>query len=254
VGSIDRDGVTVRYETAGAGPSVLLTHGYAASRRMWDGQRDALARNHRAILWDMRGHGASDAPEDLAAYSAEATIGDMRAILDACREERAVLVGMSLGGYMSLAFHRAWPARVRALVLVDTGPGYRNAEARDAWNRYALETAGRYAREGLGALPGSPEVASTAHRSARGLALAGRGMLVQRDARVIESLRDTAVPTLVIVGEEDTPFRDAADYMARVIPGASREIIPGAGHAPNVERPERFNEVLLGFLKGLAES
>jgi pimeloyl-ACP methyl ester carboxylesterase len=257
VSRIDREGVEIHYEAAGAGgdaPPVLFTHGYAASARMWDAQRDALVPRRRAILWDMRGHGASASPEDPAAYSAEATVGDMAAILDACKESSAVLAGMSLGGFMSLAFHRAHPARVRALVLVDTGPGFRSADTRAAWNRYALETADRYAREGLGALPGAPEVASAAHRSARGLELAARGMLVQRDGAVIESLREIRVPTLIVVGAEDRHFLDAAAYMARVIPGAVREVVPGAGHAPNVERPEFFNDLLLRFLEGLGGS
>ncbi len=218
---------------------------------MWDGQRGALAAAYRPVLWHMRGHGETESPGDAAAYSAEATVADMAAILDACGEARAVIAGMSLGGYMSLAFCRAYPARVRALVLVDTGPGFRNAEARAAWNRYAVATAERYARDGLRALPDSPEVASASHRSARGLELAARGMLIQYDAGVIESLRRIAVPTLIVVGAEDKPFLDAADYMARVIPGAIKRVIAEAGHAPNVERPEAFNEVLLDFLKGL---
>lgn len=254
---IDREGVEIHYETAGDGgeqPCVLFTHGYAASARMWDAQRDALVPGRRVILWDMRGHGASAAPEDPAAYSAEATVADMGAILDACEASAAVLAGMSLGGYMSLAFHRVHPARVRALVLVDTGPGFRSAETRAVWNRYALETADRYAREGLEALPRTPEVAATTRQSARGLELAARGMLVQRDGAVMDSLRAIQVPTLIVVGAEDRPFLDAAAYMARVIPGAVQEIVPGAGHAPNLERPELFNEILLRFLDGLGGS
>lgn len=248
---LQRDGVRIHFDALGDGPCVLLTHGYAASSRMWKAQREALAGSHRTILWDMRGHGDSGTPADPSAYSVDAAIGDMAAILDACGESAAILAGMSLGGYMSLAFHRAHRERVRALVLVDTGPGFRSDESRAAWNRYALETAERYARDGLDALPDSPEVASAAHRSARGLELAARGMLVQRDAGVIESLRSINVPTLIVVGAEDKPFLDAAAYMARVIPGAIKEVIPGAGHAPNLERPDRFNEALLRFLEGL---
>ncbi|MDP3940489.1 MAG: alpha/beta fold hydrolase [Deltaproteobacteria bacterium] len=249
---LQRDGTKIQYEVHGEGPCVLLTHGYAASARMWDAQRVALSAEYRPVLWNMRGHGESDAPGDVSAYSAEATVADMAAILDACGEAQAVIAGMSLGGYMSLDFHRAHPARVRALVLVDTGPGFRNADARTAWNGYALATAERYARDGLRALPSSPEVASASHRSARGLELAARGMLVQHDARVIESLRRIVVPTLIVVGAEDKLFLDAADYMARVIPGAIKRVIAKAGHAPNVERPEAFNDVLLDFLKSLS--
>src|SRR5204863_3346372 len=127
----------------------------------------------------------------------------------------------SLGGYMSLAFYRAHPERVRALLIIDTGPGFRKDDAREAWNKRALETAARYEREGLAALKGfSPERATAKHRSVDGLARAARGMLTQRDARVIECLPAIAVPSLVVVGANDTPFLAASDYMAAKIPGA----------------------------------
>ena len=102
---LDRDGVRIHYEVRGQGPVVLLSHGYSATAQMWRGQLDALSRDHTLVTWDMRGHGQSDSPDDPAAYSAEATIDDMAAILDAVGAQQAVIVGLSLGGYMSLMFH-----------------------------------------------------------------------------------------------------------------------------------------------------
>lgn len=246
---LDRDGVAIHYEVSGEGPALLFTHGYSATGAMWTGQVERFSQHYRLIIWDMRGHGRSDYPEDPAAYSEAATVADMAALLDVVGAERAIVGGLSLGGYMSLAFHLAHPQRVRGLLIIDTGPGYRNDEAREGWNRNALRTAERYETEGLARLAsGSPEMRTSTHRDARGLALAARGMLTQRDARVITSLPAVAVPALVVVGANDTPFLAASDYMAGKIPGAKKVVIADAGHAANIDQPEAFNTAVLGFL------
>jgi pimeloyl-ACP methyl ester carboxylesterase len=246
---LNRDGVNLYYEVHGQGPVILLTHGYSATSQMWAGQIDALSKDHTLVIWDMRGHGQSDSPDDPALYSEAATVADMAALLDHVGAKSAIVGGLSLGGYMSLAFHRVHPARVRALLIIDTGPGYRNDEARDGWNKNALKTAERYETEGLAVLErGSAERRTALHRSAKGLALAARGMLTQRDAGVITSLPDIRVPSIVVVGSEDTPFLAASDYMASKIPGARKAVIEGAGHAANIDRPEAFNSALLEFL------
>jgi pimeloyl-ACP methyl ester carboxylesterase len=217
---------------------------------MWSGQIEAFAAAFQLITWDMRGHGRSDYPDDPAAYSEAATVADMAALLHALRAERAIIGGLSLGGYMSLAFHLAHPQRVRALLIIDTGPGYRNDEARAGWNRNALKTAERYESEGLGRLAaGSPEMRTAQHRNAKGLALAARGMLTQRDDRVISSLAAIAVPSLVVVGANDAPFLAASDYMAGKIPGARKVVIENAGHAANIDQPAAFNAAVLDFLR-----
>lgn len=254
---IDRDGVQIYYEAHGEGPALLLTHGFSATCQMWKGQIDALAPHFTVITWDMRGHGQSDYPEDLSAYSEEATVADMAALLDHFGAQSAVIGGLSLGGYMSLAFHRAHPERTRALLIIDTGPGYKNDEARAGWNKNALARAERYEREGLGDLAAaSAEVREAHHRDATGLARSARGMLTQRDARVIESLPYIRVPALVVVGEHDTPFLAASDYMAAKIPGAKKVVVANAGHAANIDNPAAFNEALTAFLKAarLAEA
>ncbi|MGH6910867.1 MAG: alpha/beta fold hydrolase [Phenylobacterium sp.] len=250
---LDRDGVKIHYDVAGDGPALLLTHGYSATGEMWQGQLATLSPYFKVITWDMRGHGASDYPQDPATYSEEATVADMAALLDAVGAKSAVIGGLSLGGYMSLAFHRAHPERTRALLIIDTGPGYKNDQARDGWNANALRRAERLEAEGLGDLSkASAEVRQARHRDATGLARAARGMLTQRDARVIESLPTIAVPSIVIVGAEDTPFLAASDYMAAKIPGAKKAVIEKAGHSANIDQPQAFNAALLGFLKDAA--
>jgi len=249
---LDRDGVNIHYEVHGSGPALLLTHGYSSTSAMWTGQIDALAKRHTLVLWDMRGHGQSDYPNDPSAYSEDLTVGDMAALLDHVGAERAIVGGLSLGGYMSLAFYRAHPERVRALLIIDTGPGFKKDDARAAWNKRAHDTGDRFEREGLAALKNaSRERSSVSHRDANGLALAARGMLTQRDARVIELLPHIKVPSLVVVGADDTPFLAASDYMAAKIPGAQKVVIPKAGHAVNIDQPKAFIEAVTPFLDHL---
>jgi pimeloyl-ACP methyl ester carboxylesterase len=245
---LTRDDASIYYEVHGQGPAVLLTHGYSATADMWRGQLDALARDHTVVTWDILGHGRSDAPDDLSAYSAAASVKDMAALLDAVGAPRAAIGGLSLGGYLSLAFHLAHPERAGALMLFDTGPGYRNAEARAGWNEMAERMAGEFDQRGLDALSGGAEVRIASHRSATGLARAARGILTQHDDRVIASLPAVAVPTLVLVGADDRAFLAPSEYMAARIPGARLVILDGAGHAANIDQPDPFNQAVLGFL------
>ncbi len=249
---LNRDGVELYYEVHGQGPPVLLTHGYSASSHMWAGQVAPFSERYKLITWDMRGHGRSDYPEDQTAYSEVATVADMAAILDAVGAEKAVIGGLSLGGYMSLAFHLAHPERTAALLIIDTGPGYRSDEPRAGWNATAIKRAERFEKDGLPPPGvGGAETRAAPHRNAIGLAKAARGMLTQHDARVINSLPGIRVPALVLAGADDRPFLAATDYMAAKIPGARKVIVPAAGHAANIDQPAAFNTAVLDFLNEL---
>ncbi|MBT3535509.1 MAG: alpha/beta fold hydrolase, partial [Rhodospirillaceae bacterium] len=240
------------FEDHGAGPAVLLSHGFSASSTMWQDQVAALRNRYRVLTWDMRGHGQSDYPEDPTAYSEAESVADMAAILDACGLQQAVIGGLSLGGCATLAFHLAHPDRTAALMLFDTGPGFKKDAAREAWNETANAQADRLEAEGLSALSGSAAVTNAGHRDATGLAHAARGMLAQFDDRSIQSLPDIAKPTLVLVGSEDVKFHPATDYMAAKIPGAQKVIIDEAGHAANIDQPAAFNKAMESFLGGLS--
>jgi len=255
VPTIDRDGVEIHYEAHGPenAPPILLSHGYGATSRMWDGQVAAFADRYRLVLWDMRGHGQSGDPADPALYSHALTVGDMAAVLDACGIERAIIGGLSLGGVMSLAFHLAHPERVRALMLFDTGPGFRNPEARRQWNERAEARARELEEKGLPSSGGGAETRLGRHRSAEGLAGAARGMLTMQDGSLIGALPQIAVPTLVLVGADDRHFLAAADYMAAKIAGAQKIVIPDAGHAANLDQPEAFNRAVADLLSTLPE-
>ena len=133
-------------------------------------------------------------------------------------------------------------------MLFDTGPGYKKDDGRAGWNRIAEGMAAAYEKKGLAAAGVSAEVSIAKHRSAQGLAHAARGMLAQKDGRVIESLPAIAIPTLVLVGENDAQFRPSADYMSAKIPGAEKVILERAGHAANIDQPAAFNAAVRAFL------
>jgi pimeloyl-ACP methyl ester carboxylesterase len=216
---------------------------------MWRDQIEALAAHHTLILWDMRGHGQSDSPVEGSSYSEALTTQDMAALLDHLGFDNAVVGGLSLGGYMSLAFHADYPERVNALLIIDTGPGYKSDAGREAWNQQANEMAEAIANLGAEALAGgTAERSGSVHNDLQGLVRAGRNMLIQHTSRVIESLVNITVPTLVIAGADDQPFLVATDYMARKIPGAAKLIVPDAGHSVNMDQPEVFNNAVLAFL------
>ncbi|MBH80229.1 MAG: alpha/beta hydrolase [Gammaproteobacteria bacterium] len=252
---LNRDGTAIHYEwypsAAQDAPSILLSHGYSATASMWHGQIKALTTTHNLITWDMRGHGRSASPEDPNAYSEQLSVDDMAGILRECGVERAIIGGLSLGGYMTLAFHLAHPDMCDALMLFDTGPGYKSDKGRAAWNESANERGAALDAQGLAALGKGSEVRVAEHTSASGLAHAARGMLAQHDDRVIQSLPHIELPTLVLVGEDDAPFRIPTEYMANKIPNAKKVILEGAGHAANIDKPEGFNQAVRSFLESL---
>lgn len=252
--TLERPAGNISYQVTGSGgPALLLSHGYGATSAMFAGNLTALTATHRVVTWDLRGHGGSDYPADPATYSGANALADMAALLDELGIGGAVLGGHSLGGYLSLQFTLRFPDRVTGLVLIDTGPGFRNDAARDDWNRAAHRRADRLGERGLAALGGSAELHGSSHRDATGLINAARYTLTQQDAHVIDGLPQIAVPTLVIVGADDAPFLGAADYMAAKIPGARKVVIPAAGHAPNVSQPEVFDAEVSRFLRSLSD-
>ncbi len=225
---------------------VLLTHGFGASQAMWEPNLEALGADRRILTWDLPGHGSSMVSGEL---THERCVEDMLELLDTLGASRAVVGGMSLGGFLSLLFCARHPERVAALLLVDTGPGFRDDAAREAWNLWVGALADDLDARGLAALSGGPESAVARHvEGAAGLATAARAILTQRDGEVFESLGRISVPALIVVGAEDERFLAAADAMARRIAGADKVIVEGAGHAANMDRPAEFNRSVLEFL------
>jgi YbgC/YbaW family acyl-CoA thioester hydrolase len=257
------NGVNLAVDVRGSGPAVLFVHGYPLDHTVWEPQLQALD-GWRRIAPDLRGMGLSDAPD--LGYSMAIYADDLAALLDALGVERAVLCGLSMGGYVAFEFLRRWRARVAALVLVDT-----RAEPDGAEAKRARDVAAAQAREkGAAAIADAmlPKMLSTASvRDKPGLAERVRALMAatpvagivgalgaMRDrpdsTTLLPSLGD--VPTLVLAGSDDeiTPSAAAA-AMAAAIPGARLVEIAGAGHLATLEEPSATTEALRTFLSRL---
>jgi pimeloyl-ACP methyl ester carboxylesterase len=253
-------GIELAYEVSGAGLPVVLLHGFPFNRTLWREQVEALRERYLVITVDLRGHGETHATESPATM--EDMAKDVAALLDSLHVARVVLGGLSMGGYVALAFYRLFPERVRALLLADTRPQADTDEAR--LNRE--ETATRVLREGMKTIADAmlPKLLAPAthaeqtqivrrvsdmilHTDPQGAASALRGMAMRRDQT--ELLREIDCPVLIIVGGLDaiTPLADA-ELMHGEIRGSRLEVIAGAGHVSNIERPEEFNRALEKFL------
>lgn len=265
---LERGAVRIWFdEAAPAGgeglPVVVFTHGFASTARHWAAPVEALLRSgrYRSVVWEMRGHGRSDSPEDPACYSKLEQISDLRAVLERCGvspQRPAVLCGHSMGGFDSLLFYCLHPELVRALVLCATGPGFAREEPWRAWNVSAEESARGFEERGLSAAQ-----REQGHRSARGLANSSRGVMAQRvedplfqqladgPLHVARNLENIRVPARIIVGERDKGFLRACEMLAAKLPDARLAKLAGAGHMAAERSPAEFNEALLRSLDEL---
>ncbi len=250
--------------TDGAQPPLVLLHAFPLSSAMWLAQREALSPARRVITPDQRGFGGSPLGGDEQALDAAAD--DLAALLDARELDRVVLGGLSMGGYVAMAFLRLHRDRVAALVLADTKATADPPEGRENRERIAAAVLADQAStvlvdEVLPTLVGTTTMARRALVYGRVKALvqaapapavvwAQRAMAARPDS--FDTLRAVDVPTLVLVGEEDTlaPPSDA-EAIAAAVPGAELVRIADAGHLSAVEAPEEFSGALGAFLAAL---
>ncbi len=245
-------------------PVIVLLHAFPLSARMWEPQHLLASHGWRVVMPHFRGFDCAT-PDGQAAASIDDYAADVADLIETLGVERAVIGGLSMGGYVALALYQHAPQLFRALVLADTRADADTADART--NRLRLialaETGGAAAIAndmvprllGQTTLTTQPALVdrvrglATAHRTPA-LQAALRAMMTRRDSTSM--LSSIAVPTLVVVGEEDTltPAPVAA-RMAAAIPGALCAVIPGAGHLSSLEQPHAFNAALLRFLDGL---
>jgi pimeloyl-ACP methyl ester carboxylesterase len=249
--------------------TVVFSCAYCTTHENWRDQVPPLvAAGHPVVLWDLRGHGDSETPTAAFAFSIERVVDDLRAVADATSPDAPVVAaGLSFGGLASLHFQVRHPARVAALVLIGSGPGFKNAEAAAAWaaqvertasfletHGFAAFVAGRAGATCVGLHPERPAAARAARaieaQSVAGVARFGREVSGPAPP-VIDALASMDVPALVLVGELDQAFRRAGEVMAAKLPRARLVVIPAAGHIVNLDEPERFEAELLGFLAGL---
>lgn len=260
---------TIAYLDSAPGQSSLRTyvllHGFPLGANMWEPQMRAIPAGWRLITLDLRGFGGSTDADSLAAVSMEDYAADVTDLLDELGVEKAVIGGLSMGGYAAFALLQSAPQIVEALVLADTRSGADSSEGRS--NRRAMlavvdrEGASGVAREMMPKLIGKTTKETNAsieptvrrlikQQSPVAIRCAILRMMHRSDSTPL--LSTITVPTLIIVGDEDelTPVAES-QRMADVIPGARMVIIPGAGHLPNLEQPDAFNAALNGFLASL---
>ena len=262
------DGLGLHAEVTGAGPPLVLLHGFTGSADTWSGLTAALAADYTVIAPDLVGHGRSDAPEEVERYHMPRAAADLVALVRQLGHERAAWFGYSLGGRTALQVVADHPGTVEALILEGASPGIADADERAARVRSDEAMAERIERDGVEAfvdtweqvplfasqlaLPAGTRAAIRATRTANtatGLANSLRGMGAGAQDPVLDRLAAIDVPTLLIAGELDTKYVGIARDMARTMPDATMHAIEGAGHAAHLEQPEAFQRPLLEFLR-----
>ena len=253
-------GTSIDYDVRGSGPPVLFLHAFPLDMTMWDAQARALEGTHQVVRLDARGFGGTPPGDGL--LTMERIADDAVALLDHLGLSKAIVCGLSMGGYAAFALVRRHPQRVKALVLADTRTAPDSPEAKrsrsaqadavrregppgiaDAFLQKAVGETTRQERPALVARVREMILAA----SARGIVDALAGLAARADSG--PTLREIKVPTLVICGAEDalTPVADA-EAIQRGVPGSTLQIIPKAGHLSALEDPAAFNAVLLAFL------
>lgn len=264
------DGVRLYYEETGSGYPIVFVHEFGADHREWEAQVRWFGREYRCIAFAARGYPPSDVPEDERLYGQDYAAADIGAVMRHCGVERAHLVGCSMGSFASLLFALRNPGKASALVLAGVGSGStRSAEARDAFRRNCAARGDALIREGWDGAHAeetghSPTRIQLKKKDPRGWAEymarlrthsgLGSGMTMKRYQGLRDSifdweaqLRTLQVPTLLAVGDEDTPCLEANLFLKQTLPNAGLWVAPRTGHAINLEEPAAFNEAVAAF-------
>ena len=257
----DLVGSKIHYQDTGSGKDVVvLLHAFPLHSGMWSRQVAALSPRFRVIAADYPGLGKS--PPRPEPSTMDALAEQVLGLLGSIRVDRAVVVGLSMGGYLAFEIYRQRPGLFRGLVLCDTRPGAdtpEGAAGRETFAKNALEKGLHWVADEMTPKLLRPQPDAAAVREVRhligegtpaGVAAAQRGMARRPDST--PTLATIACPTLVVVGAEDTLTPPAeAEKMVAGIKGSKLARIPGAGHLPNVENPGAFDLALLDFASGL---
>lgn len=254
------DDLNLAYSDVGSGPPIVLVHGYPFNRSLWNEQVEALSGRYRVVTPDLRGFGDSDSSPGTATMNRMAR--DVAELMDHLDIPQAVIGGLSMGGYVVLAFCKQFESRVRALILADTRAQADTEEAK----KTRAEQAEKALAEGMAGIADAmlpklltpdtvskrPEVVKRIRdmmlkTKPEGAAAALLGM-AQRDDQT-EFISSLNVPALIVAGREDaiTPPADSEAMHAKIA-GSRLVVIENAGHVSNLEQTEQFNNALLGFL------
>ncbi|MDX2202546.1 MAG: alpha/beta hydrolase [Hyphomicrobiaceae bacterium] len=261
------DGASIYYEETGQGTPIIFVHEFAGDHRSWHDQLRHFGRRWRAIAMSARGYPRSDAPRGDESYGQEFFNRDVIAVLDAAGIDKAHVVGLSMGGYAALMVAGHFPGRVLSCVAAGAGSGSEMA-TRDRFIDECRTTAagfdrtGRIDAEAMGLSPTRVHllnkdpiawrdfVAHLAEHDAHAAASTLRRVQATRASlyEVEPLLKSIAVPTLLLVGDEDEPCLDVNLWMKRLMRQAQLAVLPGSGHAINLEEPALFNALVERFL------
>jgi pimeloyl-ACP methyl ester carboxylesterase len=260
------DGVALEVTDTGSGPALLLVHGFGGAKEDFADHIDALAERHRVVTFDHRGHGESDDPPALDAYSLDRMAADVLGVADALGIDSFRLLGHSMGGMVARRTVLAHPARIDALVLMDTSPGpiaNIDPEMPEVAATVMLDEGKEVLKPLLDAAgtlespahqrliaerPGFQEFEDAKWEALSGVMWAAMAREIARQPDQLSLLAGVRCPTLVIVGDQDESFLEPSRRMAATIPGAELVVVPDAGHAPQFENPRAWLEPLERFL------
>ena len=215
--------------TRGSGAPIVFLHGMGTSAATWNRCMELLEDRFTVVAPDLLGHGDSPAPDDPAEYTRDRTLVDVDDIV-ADLTGRPVLVGHSLGGYLALAHAATRPDAARGVVVLNTGPGYRDAAKREEWNARSRRNAHRF---------GVPEQVTT--------------MNLQEDSVVMDRLSEMTTPTLVLAGGDDRDeYTGAGQYLERKMPHARLVVVDGGGHSMHEDtHAAEVADLVAAFVDGL---
>jgi 2-hydroxy-6-oxonona-2,4-dienedioate hydrolase len=267
-GFVNVEGAQIYYETAGSGLPFVMIHAGVADNRQWNNEFAFFAQDYQVLRYDMRGYGKSEPVEGEFSH-----MRDMAALLDTLKLDRPfVLMGCSMGGGLAMDFMLTYPSRVKALIMVGSGPSGleldvptppKFTEAEKAYEAGDFDLVAELETQiwfdGTGRTP------EQVNQGMRKLAYEMNRKALDHEARQLgkrfpntenpafDRLTDLNIPVLVIVGAHDTPYiLAAADYMIEKIPLAQKAIIEDAAHLSNMDQPHEFQKIVESFLEGLS--
>lgn len=269
-GFVDHGNVRLYYETAGQDVPFVMIHAGVADSRQWNNEFEFFARNYQVVRYDMRGYGKSEPVEGEFNH-----LDDLIAVLNALEiREPVILMGCSMGGGLAMDFALTHPSRVKALIMVGSGPSgleldvpspAKFAEAEKAFEAGDLDLVAEIETQiwfdGAGRRPEQVnqemrKLLYEMNRQALAHEVKQLGKrLPNAQTPAFDRLGELKIPALIIVGAHDTPYiLAAADYMAERIPSAQKAVIEDAAHLPNMDHPEEFQTVVTNFLDNYSRS
>ncbi len=266
-GFADINGGKLYFELDGQGPALVMIHGGLVNHHLWDEQFDYFVHHgYQVLRYDVRGFGQSSIPDRSFSYH-----DDLKLLLDSLGIERAIVMGLSMGGSIAIDFTLAYPDKVEALIPVAAGlSGYQNQSKINKQMNQAIHAAydkGDKAQAVELSLQLWTDGPNRAHshidpmvrEKVRAMTTEvfdlpddDNSFLQALEPPAIDHLAEIQVPTLFIVGDQDVPdILDIADIVTTQVPSAQKIIVPNTAHHLNLERPAEFNDIVLDFLKSL---